>query len=88
MECTTYLEATSKESYDQMEEVRKRVLELLHHRQHQLEYRKRTTIAWEIVQQLEEEGQFPQAHYAFDTGVLPLELTRYIENRRKHWVSE
>jgi hypothetical protein len=82
------LEATSQESYDQMEEVRKRVLERLHHRQHQLEYRQRTAIAWEIVQQLEEEGQFPQAHYAFDTGVLHLELTRYIEHRGNHWVSE
>jgi hypothetical protein len=83
-----YLEAISKDSYDQMEEVRKRVLELLHHRQHQREYRKRTAIAWEIVQQLEEEGDFPQAHYAFDTGVLHLELTRDIENWGKHWVSE
>jgi hypothetical protein len=83
-----YLEATSKDSYEQMEEARKRVFELLYHRQHQLEYRKRTEIAWEIVQQLEEEGQFPQAHYAFDNGVLHLELTRYIESRGKHWVSE
>ena len=57
-----YLEATVKDSYEQMEEVRKRVLELLHHRHHHLEYRKRTEIAWEIVQQLEEEGQFPEAH--------------------------
>jgi hypothetical protein len=40
------------------------------------------------VQQLEEEGQFPQAHYAFDTGVLNLDLTRYLESRGKHWVSE
>src|ERR671931_722074 len=83
-----YLEATSKDSYDQMEEARRRVLELLHHRQHQVEYRKRTEIAWEIVQQLEEEGQFPEAHYAFDNGVLHLELTRYLESRGKHWVSE
>jgi hypothetical protein len=83
-----YLEATAKDSYEQMEEARNRVLELLHHRKHRLEYRKRTEIAWEIVQQIEEEGQFPQAHYAFDTGVLNLDLTRYIESRGKHWVSE
>src|SRR5215510_13592104 len=83
-----YLEGTAKDSYEQMEEARKRVLELLHHRQHQLDYRKRTEIAWEMVQQLEEEGQFPQANYAFDNGVLHLELTRYIESRGKHWVSE
>jgi hypothetical protein len=42
----------------------------------------------EIVRQLEAEGQFPQAHYAFDNGVLTLELTRLIESRGKHWVSE
>ena len=83
-----YLEETAKDSYEQMEEARRRVLELLHHRQHQVEYRKRTEIAWEIVQQLEEEGQFPEAHYAFDNGVLHLELTRYLESRGKHWVSE
>jgi hypothetical protein len=83
-----YLEATSKDIYEQMEEAHKRVLELLHHRQHQLEYRKRTEIAWEIVQQLEEEGHFPQAHDAFDNGVLHLEFTKYIESREKHWVSE
>jgi hypothetical protein len=42
----------------------------------------------EIVRQLEAEVQFPQAHYAFDNGVLTLELTRLIESRGKHWVSE
>lgn len=83
-----YLEATSKDSYTQMEEVRKRIIELLYHRQHRLEYRKRTELVLEIVQQLELEGHFPQAHYAFDTGALHLELTRYLEERGKHWVSE
>ncbi len=83
-----YLEATAKDSYEQMEEARNRVLELLHHHKHRLEYRQRTEIAWEIVQQIEEEGQFPQAHYAFDTGVLNLDLTRYLESRGRHWVSE
>jgi hypothetical protein len=84
----TYLEATSKDSYKEMAEAHKRILELLHHRKHQLEYRKRTEIAWEIVQQLEEEDQFPQANYAFDNGVMHLELTTYIESQGKHWVSE
>jgi hypothetical protein len=55
---------------------------------HRLEYRKRTEIAVEIVRQLEAEGPFPQAHYAFDKGVLTLELTRLIESRSKQWVSE
>jgi len=83
-----YLEATSQDSYTQMEAARQRILELLHHRQHRLEYRKRTEIVKDIVEQLEEEGQFPQANYAFDNGALHLELTRYIESRGKHWVSE
>lgn len=83
-----YLKATAKESYEQMAEARERLVELLHYRIHQLQYRKRTEIAVEIVRQLETEGQFPQAHYAFDNGVLRLELTRLIESCGKHWVSE
>jgi hypothetical protein len=55
---------------------------------HRLGYKKRTEIARELVKQLEQEGHFPQAHYAFDNGVLSLELTRCIENAAKHWVSE
>jgi hypothetical protein len=42
----------------------------------------------EIVRQLEAESQFPQAHYAFDKGVLTLELMRLIESWSKQWVSE
>jgi hypothetical protein len=83
-----YLKETAKQSYEQMAEARERLLEVLHYRIHQLRYRKRTEIAVEIVRQLETEGQFPQAHYAFDNGVLTLELTRLIESRGKHWVSE
>jgi len=71
-----------------MEEARQRVLELLHHHKHRLAYRKRTEMARAMVQQLEEEGQFPQANYALDRGVLHLELTRYIESHGKHGVSE
>jgi len=41
-----------------------------------------------MVAQVEEEGKFPQADYAFDNGVLRLELTRLIESKGKHWVSE
>jgi hypothetical protein len=67
-----YLKATAKHSYEQMAEVQQRLLELLHYRIHQLQYRKRTEIAVEIVRQLEAEGQFPQVHYAFDNGVFRL----------------
>ena len=83
-----YLQATVRESYPQMEEARERVLELLHHRVHCLGYKKRTELALDIVQQLEQEGHFSSAHYAFDHGVLSLELSRGIERAGKHWVSE
>ena len=84
----SYLQATQKESYDQMEAARQRLLELLHHQKHQVEYVKRTEIAVDIVKQIESENQFPDAHYAFDNGVLTLELARLIESCGKHWVSE
>jgi hypothetical protein len=83
-----YLNATIQASYDQMEAARTRLLELLHHRTHRLAYKRRTEIAVEIVQQLEQEGHFPQANYAFDTGLLTVELARCIEGMGKHWVSE
>jgi hypothetical protein len=42
----------------------------------------------EIVREIEREKQFPKADYAFDNGVLTLELTKLIESSGKHWVSE
>jgi hypothetical protein len=83
-----YLQATGKARYDQMEAARGRLLELLHHLWHRRAYRKRPQMALEIVQELEQEGYFPQANYAFDNGLLTLELTRGIEDKGKHWVSE
>src|SRR4029453_19559894 len=65
-----------------------RLLELLHHLEHRLGYKKRTEVVVEMVAQLEEEGKFPQADYAFDNGVLARELTQLIESKGKHWVSE
>ncbi len=61
---------------------------LLHYHKNRLAYRKRTDIAVEIVRPFEAEGQFPQAHYAFDNGVLCLPLTCVIEAYGKHGVSE
>src|SRR5499426_4833151 len=84
----TYLKATVQASYEQMEQARTRLLELLHHLEHKLAYKKRTEIVVEMVRQLEEEGNFPQADYAFDNGVLTVDLTRLIESKGKHWVSE
>jgi hypothetical protein len=83
-----YLQATARENYEQIEHVRARLLELLHHLQHCLAYKKRTEIVVEIVEQLEQEGHFPTAPYAFDNGVLTVELAQVIEHKGKHWVSE
>jgi hypothetical protein len=83
-----YLNATVQAGYEQMEQARTRLLELLHHLEHKLAYKKRTEIVVEMVKQLEAEGHFPQADYAFDNGVLTRDLTRLIESKGKHWVSE
>lgn len=83
-----YLRMTARDGYQQMEELQERLLDLLYHQKHKLEYKKRTEIAYEMVVQIEQEGLFPEANYAFDNGVLSLELTRHIEGCGKHWVSE
>jgi hypothetical protein len=83
-----YLHETATTSYAQMTAVRQRLWELLHHQLHRRSYRQRTELAIDIVRQWEAEGQFPQAHYAFDHGGLRVDLTRWIEQSGKHWVSE
>ncbi len=83
-----YLEMTAKDNYEQMEQVRERLIELLHYQKNRLAYRKRTEIAVEIVRQLESEDRFPNADYAFDQGVLSRPLTEVIEEKGKHWVTE
>ena len=83
-----YLKMTAKQSYEQMEQVWERLSELLHYQKNRLGYLKRTEMAVEIVRQLETEGQFPEANYAFDNGVLCRPLTQLIEQSHKHWVSE
>jgi hypothetical protein len=72
----------------QMEAVQQRLLEVVHHLVHVKKYRKRTEMAVDLVRQIEEEGQFPAAPYAFDNGVLTVGLTRLIEVAGKHWVTE
>lgn len=79
-----YLTMTRREIYEEMEQVYERLLELLHYHQHQLGYRKRTEMAVEIVRQIEAEGHYPQADYAFDQGVLTHPLTQLIESSGKH----
>ena len=79
-----YLEVTARKEYENLEQVRERLIELFHYQKNRLAYRKRTEIAVEIVRQLEEEGQFPGVPYAFDQGVLSRPLTELIEQSGKH----
>jgi hypothetical protein len=83
-----YVRETVQDSYEQMAQVRGRLLELCHHLTHRRAYKKRTEIALESARQLEGEGHFPQANYAFDNGLLTLELTRCLERAGKHWGSD
>ncbi len=83
-----YLRMTAQPSYEQMEAARQRLVALLHHQINQLKYRKRTEMVVDVVRQIEAEGHFPKADYAFDNGVLTLALTQLIEATGKHWVSE
>jgi hypothetical protein len=83
-----YLNMTARDDYPDLESARQRFIDLLHYQKNRASYRKRTEIAVEIVRQLEAEGHFPKAPYAFDNGVLSLPLTQLIEQQGKHWVSE
>jgi hypothetical protein len=84
----SYLKATAGQNYDTLEAARERLLELLHYEIHRRSYRKITEMAVDVVRKIEDENHFPQADYAFDNGVLNLDLTREIENRSKQWTSE
>ena len=74
------MRATGQDCYEQLGQARERLLELLHHLRHRREYKKRTEIVVEIVEQIEREGHFPEAHYAFDNGVLTVGLTHWLES--------
>jgi hypothetical protein len=80
--------ATGQGRYEQLGQARERLLALLHHLPHRREYKKRTEIVVEIVEQMERDGHFPEAHYAFAHGVLTVELSRWLESQGKPWVSE
>ncbi len=71
-----YLKRTCRQHYQSRAEVLERLEELLYYKKNRLAYRKRTEIAVDIIRQLELEGHFPEADYAFDNGVLTLELTQ------------
>jgi hypothetical protein len=65
-----------------------RLSELVAYQRNRQSYQTRTELLIAIVKQIEAEGQFPTADYAFDAGVCAAELTKIIEASGKHWVSE
>jgi len=83
-----YLKATDSAYYESLEGARQRLIELLSYESHQRAYKKRTELFVEIVQRLEEEGNFPDVAYVFDNGVLSRSLTLYIEAQGKYWLSD
>lgn len=82
------MKLTVKEEYKSQEELLSRITDLLSYRKNQIEYKKRSELMVDIVKKIEEEGNFPVANYAFDNGLLTIELRRLIESYDKHWVSE
>jgi hypothetical protein len=84
----TDLKVTGHARYEPMEQARTRLLALHQQLEHKLAYKKRTEIVVEMVRPLEEQGQFSPADSAFDNGGLTVELTRGIDSKGKHGVSE
>lgn len=83
-----YLKETAGRNYDTQEMARARLLELMYYEEHRRSYKKITEIAVDVVCKIEDENHFPEANYAFDNGVLNLNLTHEIEKRGKYWTSE
>ena len=48
----------------------------------------RPALALALVRQRAQEGPFPHAHYAFDNGLWPLEVTRLLARQGQPWVRD
>ena len=83
-----YLKMTHQDEYESIAAVMERLSELVAYQRNREAYHTRTELFIAMVQQIEAEGQFPTADYAFDAGVCSAALTTVIEQAGKHWVSE
>lgn len=83
-----YLKMTRQDEYDSIAAVMERLSELVAYQRNRDAYQTRTDLLIAMIEQIEEEGQFPTADYAFDGGVCAATLTTVIEGFGKHWVSE
>ena len=77
-----------KEKSEQMACMRRRLPEVLTNLRVLLRNKKPADAVVDIVAHVEREKLFPEAHYAFEAGLLTPRLTRFIEDTGKHWVSE
>lgn len=79
---------TGREKSEQMACMRKRLPEFLATVSLLSKSKRPADAVVDLVAHLERERLFPEAHYAFETGLLTPELARLIEEAGKHWVSE
>jgi len=79
---------TRQQEYESIAAVMERLSELVAYQRNRDAYQTRTELFIAMVKQIEAEGTFPRADYAFDGGVCSAALTPVIEQMGKHWVSE
>jgi len=82
------VKVASREKSEQMVCMRKRLPEFLADLGGILRGKRPADAILDIIAYIEREKLFPEAHYAFDAGLLTPKLTRLIEETGKHWVSE
>lgn len=83
-----YLKMTRQGEYETIAAAMERLSELVAYQHNRDAYQTRTELLSAMIEQIEGEGQFPTADYAFDAGVCAADLTTVIEGFGKHWVSE
>ena len=83
-----YLKMTRQDTYESIAALMGRLSELVAYQRNRDAYQTRTQMFIELVKQIEAEGNFPTADYAFDAGVCSAALTTVVEQMGKHWVSE
>jgi len=83
-----FMRQTAKPNYEALEAARERLLDLLAYHSHQERYQTRTDMAAAMIRQLESEGGFEDADYAFDNGLFCKQVVAAIEEAGKEWVSE
>ncbi|UJB69621.1 hypothetical protein HRE53_25505 [Acaryochloris sp. 'Moss Beach'] len=74
-----YLKMTRQGEYETIAAAMERLSELVAYQHNRDAYQTRTELLSAMIEQIEGEGQFPTADYAFDAGVCAADLTTVIE---------